>query len=157
MNNQRGSKYEMPYRLNSVEHKNTEKVARSMAEGMGADLADAKDVDLAKISGYDLIGFGSGIFKGKFHARLLKLVNELPQSGSKAFIFSTSGFGKTSYHNELRKMLEAKGYQVISDFACKGWDTYGLLNVFGGINKKRPNENDLKSAKEFAKRLIIKT
>jgi len=137
----------------SVEHKNTEKVAKSIAEAMGADLVEAKDADPAKIKDYDLVGFGSGIFKGQFHARLLKLVNELPQSKSKAFIFSTSGFGKTSYHEDLRKMLEGKGYRVMSDFACKGWDTYGALKLFGGINKKRPNVNDLNLAKEFAKKL----
>lgn len=137
----------------SVEHKNTEKVAKSMAEAIGADLVEAKNVDLANISGYDLVGFGSGIFKGLFHARLLRLVNELPQSKTKAFIFSTSGFGKTSYHEALRKLLEEKGYQVISDFACRGWDTYGPLKLLGGINRKRPNEDDLSSAKEFAKGL----
>jgi flavodoxin len=137
----------------SVEHKNTEKVAKSIAEVLGADLAEAKDIDLTSLPNYDLIGLGSGIFKGKFHAQLIKLVNEMPQASSKTFIFSTSGYGKTSYHGDLRKILEGKGYQVVSDFACKGWDTYGALKLMGGINKHRPNENDLKSAREFAKKL----
>jgi flavodoxin len=137
----------------SVEHKNTEKVARSIAEVLGADLVEAKDFDPATIPSYDLIGFGSGIFRGKFHAQLLKLVNELPQASSKVFIFSTSGFGKTSYHASLRKVLEGKGYRVVADFACKGWDTYGALKLLGGINKNRPNDNDLKLAGEFAKEM----
>jgi flavodoxin len=139
----------------SVEHKNTEKVARSMAVALGADLVEAKNFDPASVTAYDLLGFGSGIFRGKFHAQLLKLVNELPQASSKAFIFSTSGFGKTSYHADLRKVLEGKGYQVSADFSCKGWDTYGALKLLGGINKNRPNDNDLRLAREFAENLKV--
>lgn len=137
----------------SVEHGNTEKVARAIAEVLGADLVEAKAVDPATISSYDLIGVGSGIFKGKFHARLLKLVNEMPPAKTKVFIFTTSGFGTTRYHAELRKVLEDKGYQVVGDFACKGWDTYGLFKLFGGINKGRPKAKDLDRAREFAKGL----
>lgn len=69
-------------------------MARSIAGSLGADLIEAKNVDPATLSVYDLIGFGSGIFKGKFHAQLPRFVCELPQASSKAFIFSTSGLGK---------------------------------------------------------------
>jgi len=93
----------------------------------------------------------------KFHARLLRLAKELPRSKSKAFIFSTSGYGKISYHDELRNILEGKEYKVVADFACKGWDTYGIFKLVGGINKKRPNEKDLYSAKEFAEKLLTGT
>jgi len=140
----------------SVEHGNTEKVARAIAEVIGADLKAVKDVDLGTLSDYQMIGVGSGIFKGKFHVGLLKFVNDLPPSRSQAFIFSTSGYGTDQYHDEIRKTLEGKGYRVIGDFACKGWDTYGPFKLTGGINKKRPNEEDLMAAKEFGKNLLTK-
>ena len=139
----------------SVEHGNTEKVARTISEAIGAELKEVKDVDPTTIANYELIGFGSGIFKGKFHARLLKLVSELPQTQSNAFIFSTSGFGTTKYHEDMRKMLEGKGYRVVGDFACKGWDTYGPFKITGGINKKRPDQADLNAARDFAKTLKV--
>jgi flavodoxin len=135
----------------SVEHGNTEKVARAISDVLGADLREAKDVDPSMIQSYELTGFGSGIFYGKFHARLLKLVNEMPSSQSEAFIFSTSGYGKTDYHADLKKELEGKGYLVVGDFACKAWDTWGPFRLAGGINKGRPNEKDLNLAREFAK------
>ena len=72
---------------------------------------------------------------------------------TKVLIFSTSGFGTTRYHAELRKALEERGYQVVGDFACKGWDTYGLFKLFGGINKGRPKAKDLDRAREFARGL----
>lgn len=139
----------------SVEHGNTEKVARAISEVLGADLREAKDIDPSIVQSYDLVGFGSGIFYGKFHARLLKLVDEMPPSQSKAFIFSTGGYGKTDYHANLRKELEGKGFQVAGDFACKGWDTFAPFKVVGGINKGRPNETDLNRAREFAKELSL--
>lgn len=137
----------------SVEHGNTEKVAKAISEVLGAELKEAKEVDPHALQNYELIGFGSGIFFSKFHARLLQLVTEMPQSSCKAFIFSTSGFGKTDVHEVLRKELEAKGCKIVGDFACKGWDTYKLFKLTGGINKGRPDENDLARAREFAKGL----
>ena len=137
----------------SVEHGNTEKVAKAISEVLGAELKEAKEVDPRALQGYDLVGFGSGIFFGKFHARLLQLVTEMPQSNFKAIIFSTSGCGKTDVHDALRKKLEGKECQIAGDFACKGWDTYKPFKLVGGINKGRPDENDLARAREFAKGL----
>ena len=137
----------------SVEHGNTEKVAKAISEVLGAELKEAKDVDPQALQNYELIGFGSGIFFSKFHARLLQLVTEMPHSSYKALIFSTSGYGKTNVHDALRKELERKGCQIIGDFACKGWDTYKPFKLVGGINKGRPDENDLAQAREFARNL----
>ena len=71
----------------SVEHGNTEKVAKAISEVLGADLKKVEEVDLSTIQRYDLIGFGSGIYSGKLHVRLLKLVDGMPLSRSKAFFF----------------------------------------------------------------------
>ncbi|HEY3420650.1 MAG TPA: flavodoxin family protein [Methanomassiliicoccales archaeon] len=139
----------------SVSHGNTEKVAKVIAEVLGADLKEAKAVDPAIIQSYDLVGFGSGIFYGKFHASLLKLVDMLPGSKSKAFVFSTGGYGTTDSHVKLWRALEAKGFTNGGDFACKAWDTWSPFKLVGGINKGRPDENDLNKAREFAKGLKI--
>ena len=138
------------------EHGNTEKVARPIAEAMGAELKVPKDDALGTLSDYQMIGVASGIFKGKFRVGLEKFVNDLPPSRSNAFVFSTSGYGTDQYHDEIGKTLEGKGYRVVGDFACKGWDTYGPFKLTGGINKKRPNEDDLMAAKGFGKTLLTK-
>ncbi len=137
----------------SVEHGNTEKVAKAISEVLGAEIKEAKEVDPQALQNYELIGFGSGIFFSKFHARLLQLVTEMPQCNCKAFIFSTSGYGNTNVHDALRKELERKGCRIVGDFACKGWDTYKPFKLVGGINKGRPNEDDLARGREFAKSL----
>jgi len=53
----------------------------------------------------------------------------------------------------LREKLKAKGYLIIDEFICAGFNTNSFLKLFRGINKGRPNANDLKRAEEFARKL----
>jgi flavodoxin len=83
----------------------------------------------------------------------------LPQvANRKAFIFSTCGapaFAVThefilKNHTALREKLLSKGYKTVDEFGCVGWNTNGFLRFFGGLNKGRPNAEDLQRAEEFA-------
>jgi len=56
-------------------------------------------------------------------------------------------------HSTLREKLESKGYIIIDEFACKGFNTNSFMKYFGGMNKGRPNAKDLKHAEEFAQNL----
>ena len=72
----------------SIHHANTEKIAKAMAEVLNAKLAKPNDVNISELHGYDLIGFGSGIYFAKYHKSLLNLIDKLPVQKSKnAFIF----------------------------------------------------------------------
>jgi len=74
--------------------------------------------------------------------------------GKKAFIFSTHGAKEIkNYHNELKKKLVEKGFDIVGEFDCVGWDTYGPLALTGGINKDRPDESDVAAAVRFAEGL----
>jgi len=138
----------------SVHHKNTEKVAKVIAEELGADLVSIGQAQPETLSAYDLIGFGSGIFYGKFHKTLLLFVEGLHTvPGVRVFIFSTSGDGKIENHAAFKELLVRRGFSVVGDFSCKAWDSWGPLKLFGGINKGRPNEEDLEEAREFARGL----
>ena len=140
----------------SIHHGNTEKVAQAMALSLNADITKTDHVTPEMLRTYDLIGFGSGIYFGRHHKQLFKLIDQLPLvSAKKAFIFSTSGQGKTSLHKKLNVELVKKGFEVIGSFACKGYDTFGPLKLFGGIAKGRPNEEDLQKARTFAENLRI--
>jgi flavodoxin len=138
----------------SVHHQNTEKVAKVMAEVLEADLVTVADTKPEMLATYDLVGFGSGIYFGKHHKTLLGFVETLPPVTQKrAFVFSTSGDGKIKHHAVLKEQLVKKGFTVVDEFCCQGWDTVGPLKIFGGINKGRPNENDLEGARAFAREL----
>jgi len=53
----------------------------------------------------------------------------------------------------LREKLEFKGYTIVDEFQCKGFNPNSFLKLFGGMNKGRPNAKDLKNAEEFARKL----
>jgi flavodoxin len=54
---------------------------------------------------------------------------------------------KKEMHASLKEKLMNRGYSIVDEFSCKGWDTWGPMKLFGGINKGRPNEKDLAEAK----------
>ncbi len=141
----------------SVHHQNTKQVATVMAEELEADLVTVGEVQSATLREYDLIGFGSGIYFGKHHKTLLGYVEALPPvTGKPAFIFSTSGRGGTGMHAALRELLVDRGYSILGEFACRGWDSWGPMKLIGGINKGRPNSEDLEAARVFARRLEVR-
>ena len=56
-------------------------------------------------------------------------------------------------HSPLREKLQSKGYMIVDEFSCKGFNTNSFLKYFGGMNKGRPNAEDFKHAEEFAQNL----
>jgi flavodoxin len=140
----------------SVHHGNTERVAKVIANVLNADLLQLGQATTSVLEHYDVIGFGSGIYFGKHHRNLLNFVDILPEAGNKkAFIFSTSGLRKIrfvhSFDKPLRAKLQLKGFDIIGEFSCRGLDTYRATKLVGGVNKGRPNAQDLKEAEDFAR------
>jgi flavodoxin len=144
----------------------TAKVARVIADELDARVVGPDQVDLARPGDFSLIGFGSGIFHGEHHAALLALADELPPaSHAKAFLFSTCGMParfaspetladySSRNHAALREKLRAKGYEIVGEFGCPGFNDNKFLKLFGGLNRGRPNATDLESARSFAKGL----
>ncbi len=148
----------------SYHHNNTQKIAEVMAKVLGAQIKSPQEAIPEELSQYDLVGFGSGIYSYQHHTSLLDLADKSPQvTNKKAFVFSTTGapstFGETALtealeqHIPLKEKLQSKGYVIVDEFICAGFNTNGFLRLFGGINKGRPNAEDLKHAEEFAQSL----
>ncbi|WAC05315.1 MAG: flavodoxin family protein [Methanoregula sp.] len=146
----------------SYHHKNTEKVANAIANVLDAPVKTPRQVNPEELREYDLVGFGSGIYGATFDPSVLKLADRLPQvTGKKAFLFST--YGAPAFvanrefieknHEQIRKKLHVKGYTVIGEFGCAGWNTNSFLKFFGGLNKGRPDAQDLRNAEDFARDL----
>ena len=144
--------------LYSYHHKNTEKIANAIAKVLEAEIKSPQQTNPVELKNYDLVGFGSGIYGEKLHKSILDLVDKLPHVINKnVFIFSTSAIAeKNSNHKTLRKKLQSKGYEIVDEFNCRGFNTNSFLKFFGGMNKGRPNAEDLKNAEEFAQNLLKK-
>ena len=136
----------------SVHHGNTKKVAEVIAKVLNADLKDAGNVNIEEVEKYEVIGIGSGIFFGKHHRSVLNFVERMPlMRHKKAFIFSTRGGTPTWInHIALRRKLKEKGFKIIGEFSCKGYDTFGILKYIGGLTRGKPDKRDLRRAANFA-------
>lgn len=142
----------------SYHHNNTQKIAEVFAKVLGAEIVKPQQTDPNSLIGYDLIGFGAGIDSGRHYKQLLDFADQLPSAeDKKAFIFSTSGVSnpkyKTKIHTTLREKLQGKGYVILDEFNCHGFNTNVFLKYIGGMNRGHPNAEDLTAAEEFAQAL----
>jgi len=124
-----------------------------MALEMEAELFDAALVSPDELNRYDMIGFGSGIYFGRPHPSIRNLVSAMPALAKNVFLFSTSGlpFLRHVWHSGLKRVLLRKGYALVGEFNCRGWDTVGPLRWIGGLNRQHPNRHDLDRAVAFAR------
>ena len=141
----------------------TARVAKAIAEELHARVVSTEQAQAENLDDYALVGFGSGIFDGKHHPALLALADELPAApGAKVFLFSTCGIParftspemlvdqSRKNHAALREKLVAKGREIVGEFGSLGFNDNSFLKLFGGINKGRPNADDLGNATSFA-------
>ena len=150
----------------SYHHLNTEKVAQACAKTLSATVVHPSEISAETVSPYNLVGFGSGIYNGQHHPDLLALVDRLSStSTAKAFLFSTNGVPARfmnqdaqqayidQHHATLREHVHAKGYKIIDEFTCPGYNTNSFLRYLGGLNRHHPDATDLNRAETFAARL----
>lgn len=140
--------------------KNTEKIAGVFAEKANCDLINIKDIGEINIEKYNVIGFGSGVYRESLSPKLFRLVEKLNLEGKNVFVFSTSGVGMKFYNNSLIRLLESKGAIVKGSFACKGnfiaseFTDKKIFNIIGKLSQGHPNDRDIKEAERFIMRVM---
>lgn len=109
------------------------------------------------LEGYDLIGFGSGIFWWSHHARLRHFIAGLPRVDAvAAFVFTTAHMGRSQslpWQPSLKAMLRTKGYDVVGSFSCEGTDPWMPQRLIPGLYRAHPDDGDLQRAREFAEHI----
>lgn len=146
----------------SIHHQNTKKVVDYLAKKYQIKKIDLSVASFAsvvnEIKKNDLVIFASGIYFGKRHQLLLKLVDQLPKlNNKKAVILSTACllFLKFLWHQALSNKLKEKGFNIVGESCLPSYDTFGFLKFFGGINKGRPMKKILKKFLIFSLLLYI--
>lgn len=127
----------------------SDKVLDAIAQGHDLTLIDAAETTSAPLEEYDLIGFASGIYYSKFHKSVLQFAEEHLPEGKKVFFVYTCGSDKKSYTSAIRKIAAEKHAEILGEFGCPGYDTFGPFKLVGGIAKGRPNQGDLSNAVRF--------
>lgn len=139
---------------------NTEKIAQLFAENTDCELIKLREVNTIDITNYDLIGFGSGVYRESLSPKLFKLVEKLNVKGKSSFVFSTNGVGMRFYNKSLIKLLESKGAINKGSFACKGsfnareFTNKKMFEFMGKLSQGHPNKKDIMKAKEFLSKMV---
>ena len=134
----------------SVHHGNTRKVAEAIAAACGAELLDATAVKEKDLSGYDLIGFASGIYAARFHQAVMDFARDNLPPDKKIFYLMTSAMNR-DFSKSMESIVRGKNATVVGRFSCSGYNTFGPFKLIGGTSKGHPDEQDLKNAVQFYK------
>jgi flavodoxin len=131
----------------SIHHENTKKLLDKLCDNFSVDIIPASsDVDLEQ---YDLIGFASGIYFSSFHKSILEFAKTKLPENKNVFLIYTYGVKRKGYTKEISEIISDKKCEIIGEYSCLGFDTFGPLKLIGGIAKGHPNDNDIKKCMEF--------
>jgi len=133
----------------SRHHGNTRKVLEAMAQGNGVDLIDVTSRMAVHLEDYDCIGFASGIYYSKFQETVLDFARQYLPQGKDVFFVYTCGSMRKGYTRAIAEAVAEKGANILGEYGCRGFDTYGPFKLIGGIAKGHPNADELQKAREF--------
>ena len=139
----------------SRHHGNTKKVLDAIAQRYDLTLIDAAEAANANLEEYDIIGFASGIYYSKFHKSVLEFVEKNLPEGKNVFFIYTYGAEKSGYTASITKVVGLKNANILGEYGCLGFNTFGPFKLIGGIAKGRPNTDDLDGAVKFFETLIV--
>ena len=107
------------------------------------------------VSSYDFVGFASGIYAWDIGKPLYEKIEKLTGlEGKKCFSLCTSGNNMERYATYPKDPIEKKGGKYVGGWGCLGKVGYFPFSLFGGMNKTKPDEEDIKNGAEFVKKLV---
>lgn len=123
---------------------NTKKLAEVIAKGIGVSAVSVEQLNMLEST--DILYVGASIYAGNIDGKLRQFLAGLNPSQVKSVVVFGTSAGKKTALSEVKSILEPNGIAVLDDeFHCKG--------SFLLANRGRPNEQDLKQAEAFAKRI----
>lgn len=131
----------------SRHHGNTLKVLEAMAEGNDIDLIDVTSRTAVQLKDYDVIGFASGIYYSKFHETVVSFARQyLPEDKD---VFFVCTYGSKGCTKAIAEAVKSQNANILGEYGCRGFDTFGPFKLIGGVAKGHPNAEDLQRAKDF--------
>lgn len=133
----------------SKHHGNTKKLLDAIAKQNDVTLIDVLQHPQADLSGYDRIGFASGIYYSKFHKSLLQFAEERLPKGRPVFFLYTYGAEKKGYTAAITAAVQKRGARILGEYGCFGFNTFGPFKLIGGMAKGHPTADELTGAVLF--------
>lgn len=142
--------------VKSDHRQNTLKIAEAMSEAAPLTVVEFEEVSRFNLNDYDIVGFGSGIYAGKFNKKIVNLIKDNAENLTNTFVFSTSGTGKAAYNDAVVELLNNMGKNVLGSFCCKGLCKWFIFALVGGIAKGHPDAADFDAAQAFIAQILEK-
>ena len=122
---------------------NTKKLADAISEAVGVE---AKTIDEPLAEDVDVLFLGSSVYAAGADSKVKQFIQDIDVNVGKVVNFSTAALIESTY-GQIKKEVENKGFVMDSnEFHCRG--------SFKIVHRGRPNDDDLRAAQEFAKRVI---
>ena len=137
----------------SKHHGNTKKLLDAIARENEVTLIDVTSQPEAVLSGYDRIGFASGIYYSSFAKQILTFAEDHLPEGKDVFYIYTHGAPGGNFLKAIREIAEKKHCRELGEYRCQGFDTFGPFKLVGGIAKGHPTVEEIKGAVEFYQEL----
>lgn len=132
----------------STHHENTKKLVDALAKKHNMKTISIENAESVDLLEYDIVGLAAGIAFGKFYKRMEKFAAKI-SSGNRVFLLYTCGNPSSGYVKSITRTLESNGAEVVGNYGCKGYDTYGPFKLVGGIAKGHPTEEEIIGAVAF--------
>ena len=133
----------------SQHHGNTKKLIDAIAAEEEVTLIDVTASPDADLSGYDRIGFASGIYFSSFSKQIIAFAEaRLPEEKDVFYIY-THGAPMGDFLKAMREISAKKRCRELGEYRCQGFDTFGPFKLVGGIAKGHPTEDEIAGAVKF--------
>lgn len=120
---------------------------KKLAEAIGSAInVEAKTVDEHLTEDVDILFLGSAVYAAGIDSKIKDFIANINVNVGEVVNFSSAALIESTY-SQVKKQVEAKGLKMSEDeFHCRG--------AFKFVHRGRPNDEDLKNAQEFAKRIV---
>jgi flavodoxin len=120
---------------------------KKLAEAIGNEInVEAKTVDEPLTEDVDILFLGSAVYAAGIDQKIKDFIKNISVNVGEVVNFSSAALIESTY-KQVKKEVEAKGLKMSEDeFHCRG--------AFKFVHRGRPNDDDLKDVREFAKRII---
>ena len=138
----------------STQHGNTRKLVEAIADRYEIIQIDATKFQTADLTGYDLIGFASGIDFGRFYGPVEQFLKTNLPEGKQVFFLYTCAKVSRRFTESIKAAAAEKKAHILGEYGCRGYNTYGPWKLIGGMNRNHPSEDEIHGAVDFFASLL---
>ena len=120
---------------------------KKLAEAIGSAInVEAKTVDEPLTEDVDMLFLGSAVYAAGIDQKIKDFIANINVNVGEVVNFSSAALLESTY-KQVKKEVESKGLKMSeNEFHCRG--------AFKLVHRGRPNDEDLRNAQEFAKRIM---